>query len=197
MTRVVSVGRSKGAWLAAALGFAFLAPVLMSGCPGTLDPNEFPSGGAAGAMGTAGMPGNCGAPPPGLPGCDIMPLLADDKGRCATSGCHDDLGSSGSFSMATADWMTHVVDVIPHFDDSVLAPSICAKDTQYMNMPYIKSGCFPAQGLFILKLNGAVCGQDKPDPLDRGFKMPLAPGKLDAAGVKCFQDWANKLAAGQ
>lgn len=114
MTRVVSVGRSKGVYAIGALGFALLTLTLV-GCPGTLDnPGAFTTGGAgssgsAGAgtagggagMAMAGASGSAGTG--GLPpGCDPMKLFTQTGVHdCTLAGaCHDAMGSGAGFKMA-------------------------------------------------------------------------------------------------
>jgi hypothetical protein len=179
MTRVVSVGRSKGFVLASALGTIVFASIL-AGCPGTLDPSQFPlSGGAgmSGAAGTTGMAGSTGTGgSTGVTGCDIAPALA--KYKCSMAGCHDAGGASANFSMTGA-WEANLVNVNPKGGGTL--ESTCAGMG-----PYIMKGSATGDGLFMKKI--------RPKP-PCGLPMPFGGEPMAAADITCFQQWATALAA--
>jgi hypothetical protein len=199
MTRVVSVGRSKGLWAAGALGFTLLM-LSLAGCPGTLDPTLFMSGtaGTSGAAGTGaagtGTAGTTGAG--GAVACDMVTLITmpanpmmPAKGGygCTLAGaCHDAVGSAAGLSLMQADWpklkgaMPMVKTPAPAF------PSICATDATAKTMPYIIAGSATGDGLLMKKLMGPVCPP--------GVQMPSLGGPIKAADLPCFQQWATMLA---
>jgi hypothetical protein len=192
MTRAVSVGRSfKGLWAAGALGLTLLTISSWAGCAGSLDPSAFPTGGAgssgmagSGAAGTgiAGTTGMAGTGP--TPGCDVTPLVT--KYTCTTmSVCHDAMGSGANFNMAAADWTTHLVNVVPKGGGAV--PSICGNDPMFKTLPYIKKGDPNGDGLFLQKLQGAICSPG-------GAQMPLLNGPMTAPDLMCFKQFATALA---
>jgi hypothetical protein len=200
MTRVVSVGRSTSLLAAGALGFAFLT-ITLTGCPGTLDPTLFANAGTAGTSGTAGTgPGTAGtgsgtggttnAGTGGATlGCDVGPLFIgkDSKYKCSETGiCHDATGGGAAFSMATADWQSRLVGVVPKGGGTVA--SICAKDNAFKNVPYIIKGSATGDGLLMQKLKGAICAPG-------GVQMPLTGGPMTPAEIMCAQQWATALAA--
>jgi len=196
MTRAVSVGRSfNGLCAAGALGLALLT-LSWAGCAGSLDPSQFPVGtggstgtagtGAAGTgaagTGTAGTTGMAGTG--ATPGCDVTPLVT--KYTCATmSICHDATGSGANFNMASADWTTHLVNVVPKGGGMV--PSICGGDPMFKTLPYIKKGDPNGDGLFMQKLQGAICSPG-------GAQMPLINGPVTAPDLMCFKQFATALA---
>ena len=191
MTRVVSVGRSKGLFVAGALGLA-LTTVTLTGCPGTLDdPGAFPTPqtGAAGSTPSTGAAGSgtagTGASTDGgTVGCDVTPLVT--KYTCATAGiCHDAVGSGANFNMASADWQTHLVNITPKGGGTV--PSICGADPAFKTVPYIKKGDPMGDGLIMQKLQGAICSPG-------GAQMPLINGPVTATDLTCFRQWATALA---
>jgi hypothetical protein len=183
MTRVVSVGRSKGFLLASTLGtVAFMS--ILAGCPGTLDPGQFPLSGSAGSTGAAGNPGMAGTSG-GLPGCPNIEMVIMKTGCNIDGVCHG-ANPAANFDMLTAGWETHLVGQAPK-GGGQLAPSICATDNAFKTIPYINAGTMPATGLLMTKLTSAACS-----PM--GKQMPSGLPPLTPDQLKCFQDFANKLA---
>jgi hypothetical protein len=181
MTRVVSVGRSKGFMLASTLGtVAFLS--ILAGCPGTLDPNQFPLSGGAGMPGTGGTGGTTGG---GLPGCATIGAVIEKAG-CGIDGVCHGANPAANFDMVSAGWETRLVGVAPK-GGGMLAASICFADPALKTMPYINAGTNPATGLLMTKLMGNACS-----PM--GKQMPSGLPPLTTDQMKCFQDFANKLA---
>ncbi len=189
MTRAVSVGRSfNGLWPARALGLALLT-ISWAGCAGSLDPAF--SGGAGssgtagmGTAGTTGMAGTTGTAGGGM-GCDITPLFIGpaSKYKCSETGaCHDATGGGGNFIMATADWQTHLVGVVPKGGGAVA--SMCATNATFKTMPYIISRSQTGDGLLMQKIKGAPCG----------LQMPFGGAPMTAADITCAQQWATALA---
>jgi hypothetical protein len=189
MTRVVSVGRSKSLLAAGALGLAVLSLV---GCPGTLDPSQFPQ---AGTAGSTGGPGTAGSSPMGTAGamgtagtgsCNMVNLITV-KYTCTIAGaCHDGtMASAAGLSMQQADW-PKLVGGKPNAMAGAMN-SICAKDPAFMNMPYITKGSATGDGLLIKKLMAPTCS-----PM--GQQMPNLGTKVSAADMPCFQQWVTSLA---
>jgi hypothetical protein len=191
MTRVVSVGRSRGLLTIGALGSALLT-LCLAGCPGTLDSSQFPpmTSGAAGAGNTSGAAGMTGAAGmmvaaagmsgTGTPGCDITPLVATYM--CAKGGCHDDAGMSAGFSMTGNTWWMNLVGVTPKGGGTFIT-SVCSTSTT----PYITKGSATGDGLFLDKVKEATppCGAQMP------FGGPTFPTTQE---VTCFQQFTTALA---
>jgi hypothetical protein len=194
MTRVVSVGRSKSLLAAGALGIAFAA-LGLAGCPGTLDPNQFNQGqagssGTAGQTGTAGMTATAGAQGTagtGSMNCD-MPTLINSTYMCTVKGaCHDGTAATAAgLSLVQADW-PKLKTSHPDATRPAGSPSICAKDANYMNMPYIMPGSATGDGLLLKKIMGMVCAPG-------GQQMPNLGSKISATDMPCFVQWATNLA---
>jgi hypothetical protein len=192
MTRAVSVGRSQGLWAAGALGLDLMTISLM-GCPGTLDPSQFPSNmGTAGVSGTAGTgtagTGTAGTGTAGTgAACDMTKLITVTYTCTLAGACHDAAGSAASLSMMPADW-PKLVGTTPH----VATPppaflSICAADAAFKAMPYIMKGSATGDGLLLKKLQGAICSPG-------GVQMPSLNGPVKPADLTCFKQWATQLA---
>jgi hypothetical protein len=187
MTRVVSVGRSKRLFAFAGTGLALLV-VSLTGCPGSLNPNDFPppSAGTAGSgtttgaagTGTAGVSGAAGM------GCATINDLWTAK-ACTTQGaCHDAMGSAAGFNMTTAGWDTaaNLVGKLPPGGGVGALASVCMGK----GMPYITKAQ-PAGGLILNKLSNKTpaCGA----------QMPNIGVAMTATELACVQAWANQLAA--
>jgi len=201
MTRVVSVGRSKGVFAIGAFGFALMTLTLV-GCPGSLDhPELFPGqGGTAGSTGSAGgtagggagmaMAGSSGSA--GAPACDMVALIGAKKYNCILTGaCHDAMGSAAGLSLLQADWPKLVgrvpVSGPPPMNPTNGTPSICADDPAFKAVQIITKSSPTGAGLLLQKLMGPVCS-----PL--GLQMPSLGAKVNAADMVCFQQWATMLA---
>jgi hypothetical protein len=142
--------------------------------------------GMAGTMATAGTTGTGGTTGAG---CDVTPLFIGPNStyKCSESGiCHDAAGGGANFSMAAADWQSHLVGVVPKGGGTVA--SICAKDAAFKTMPYIIKGDPNGDGLLLKKLQGDVCSPG-------GVKMPLTGNPISAADLTCAKAWAKALAA--
>jgi hypothetical protein len=181
MTRVVSVGRSQGLFVACTLGLALLVSV--TGCPGALEnPDSFPPPvtGAAGT-GPTGAAGT-GAAGTGAAGttCDITPLFvgATSTYKCTLAGsCHDAMGSAAKLDMVTAGWENTLVGKTPPGGGTI--PSECMA----AGKPYLEKGSNPAKGLFIDKLTTPTCG----------MQMPELTGPITAPDMACIMKWATSL----
>ena len=176
MTRVVSVGRSKGIFVFGT-GIALLV-FAMTGCPGTLDPKEFPAPvtGTAGTTGVAGT-GVGGTTGTGGAGCATIQKVWDDH-FCSIGGCHD-AASPTNFKMAPAGWEANLVGKTPMGGGT----SMCGGNT----MAYIIKGPAPVGGLLLNKLKNKTpaCGA----------QMPNLPPVLNATELDCVQKWADQLGA--
>jgi hypothetical protein len=190
MTRVVSVGRSKGLFVASILGLGLLASV--TGCPGTLEnPQSFPApvsgaAGTTGAAGTGSAAGTTGAAGTGggmvTGDCDAMPIFTSRS--CSIDGsCHGAApNNAAGFDMKTAGWETKLVGTMPKGGGSGATASVCMA----AGIPYIVSKSNPAQGLLIDKLTKAAppCGA----------AMPSIGDPLNATEKDCLIKWATTLA---
>jgi len=150
---------------------AILLVLAAAGCPGSVDPSLLPQGG--GGNTGAGNSGGGGNNEP----CDPAPVFMAKV--CATPGCHDAMGTSANFDMASADWQTHLVGVNPKGGGPL--PSKCAS-----NGPYLVANMLPAKGLFLDKL------KDGTTPAC-GVLMPQVGTRLTAEELDCVQRWANEL----
>jgi len=130
------------------------------------------SSGAAGSTGAAGSPGGTGP-------CNALPLFAMHE--CATNGCHDAMGSSANFNMASVGWENNLVGKMPKAGGAAGLASACTS----AGTPYLVAGSAPARGLFLDKL-----ASKKPAC---GLQMPLLTSYLNATEMDCVQRWANGL----
>jgi hypothetical protein len=144
-----------------------------AGCPGSVDPSLVPTGkgGNTGGGGSGGTSAQM---------CDPAPIYMTKI--CANAGCHDAVGTSANFDMASPDWQTHLVGVNPKGGGALA--SMCGS-----NGPYLVPNMLPARGLFIDKL------KDGTTPAC-GVLMPQVGTKLSPAELDCVQAWANGLVAG-
>jgi hypothetical protein len=193
----------------------------LAGCPGTLDPNQFPPQGGGGSSGspqgsagtgnTSGMAGmgaaGMGAAGTGMAGsgaagsgaggavgtCDIMPILIGDgtTGNCAQTACHDANGTSAGFSM-TGDWQSKLVNVVPKGGGALM--SVCAKDPTAKTVPYIIKGNAQGDGLFLRKLKGGACTAGSVMGAIMPFGAMPGMGTLSTDQYNCVQKWAANLA---
>jgi hypothetical protein len=129
-----------------------------------------------GNTGTGGV-GNSGGT--GVKNCDPTPIFTTKA--CANPSCHDAMGTSANFDMASAGWQTHLVGVNPKGGGALA--SVCGA-----NGPYLVTGMLPARGLFLDKM------KDGP-MLTCGVVMPFAGTKLSPTEFDCVQTWANTLVA--
>lgn len=182
MTRPVSVGRFSRIGALGMFGSLLLSLVVFGGCPGTLDPGQFPPGGAGGMAGTGG--GGTGGTGGGAPmlGCAMAPQIFTDKGCIGCHGGTAVIALGGGFDMEKAGWQMALIDMGPKSD----APAM--NKCKDMNQIYLKKGAGDvAEGLFISKLKAAPpCG----------VQMPQVGAKLTAAEVTCIQNWANDIVTG-
>ncbi len=147
-----------------------LLMLVAAGCPGSVDPSLLPSG----AGGNTGGGGTSGPP------CDPTPIFMAKV--CSNAPCHDAMGTSANFDMASADWQTHLVGVNPKGGGALA--SMCAT-----NGPYLVANMVPARGLFLDKL------KDGTTPAC-GVLMPQVGTKLTGPEFDCVQSWANGLVTG-
>ena len=151
---------------------AILLAFAAAGCPGSVDPSLLPSG----TGGNTGGGGGGGTTPQM---CDPTPIFAMKV--CANAGCHDAMGTSAAFDMASADWQAHLVGGNPKGGGALA--SKCAA-----NGPYLAPAMLPAKGLFLDKLKD---GPTSPC----GVVMPQVGTKLSSDEFNCVQLWANALVA--
>ena len=167
---------------------ALVAVLMVSGCPGTLDPNQFKTGGTGGNTGTGGSgqtggtPGTGGTATSCTGGNDGVSLL---NVNCATSSCH--------IPGATNDGTAGGLDLTPDANIGsrlVGVMSVGTADNGSMcvgnSTPYLNAGSTPATGLFIDKFTMAhpPCGAQMP------FDSPFP---LTAMQQTCLIQWATTL----
>ena len=185
--------RQVSGWVGGAGAAGVLVAVLMlSGCPGTLDPTLFNTGTGGsnatggsgsgtggsnptgGATGTGGSPGNCTG------GNDGATLVATN---CASSGCHDSAGSafSGGLDLTVdANIGSRLVGVTSV--GTANNESKCMGNTT----PYLNAGSNPATGLLIDKISST-------NPPCGSFMPYASPSLLPAGQRTCLIQWATTL----
>jgi hypothetical protein len=180
-------------WVGFAGGASLFVSVLMlSGCPGTLDPSLFQTG-SGGSNGTGGSNSTGGST--GTGGSSSNCIGANDPAmiitsQCAVSGCHD-TGSANTFGAGldltvNATIASRLVGVTSAGNTS--AGSVCGGNSD----PYLNANSNPATGLLIDKIksspkctaNSACCGQPMPSP---GIAL------LPAQQQTCLIEWATTL----
>jgi hypothetical protein len=180
-------------WVGLAAAGALASVLMLSGCPGTLDPSLFPTSGAGGNQGSGG--GNPTGGSTGTGGNSNCTGVNDGAAivtaNCATQFCHipgavND-GTAGGLDLTVdANIASRLVDVttVGTADNG----SSCVGNTQ----PYLKGGSNPATGLLIDKIksspkctaNSNCCGQPMPYP-------GVTP--LPAQQQTCLIEWATTL----
>ena len=174
--------RSQGSgWVGVAGAAGMLVSVLLlSGCPGTLDPSQFTTNGTGGSgtggsTGTGGSSGNCTG------GNDGVNIIASN---CATSGCHDSAGAKFSASLdltVNSTIGSRLVGVMAA-QATATNGALCSSETE----PYLNPQSNPATGLLIDKITMShpPCG---------AFIPYLNPSLLPAAQQTCLIQWATTL----
>jgi hypothetical protein len=191
--------RSQGSgWVGVAGAAGMLVSVLMlSGCPGTLDPTQFNTNGTGGSgSGTGGSNSTGGSN--GTGGSSANCTGANDPTtiimmNCATASCHIpgplNAGASGGLDLTVdANIRSRLVDVTS--TGTVDNGSMCVGNTE----PYLKSGSNPATGLLIQKIQSNPKCSPSESPPCCGYAMPY-PGvvALPAQQQTCLIQWATTL----
>jgi hypothetical protein len=160
---------------------ALVSVLLLSGCPGTLDPALFQTGtgGTGGSNSTGGTTGTGGSSSNCTGSLDGAALVAS---QCAYAGCHD--SSSAQFS---ADLDLTVDSTISSRLVGVMAAqpagsnqARCMDETE----PLLVAGSNPATGLLVDKI--------KPNP-PCGVRMPYSGIALSTMQQTCLIQWATTL----
>ena len=181
-------------WVGLAAAGALASVLMLSGCPGTLDPRQFPQTGSGGSNGTGG--GNPSGGSTGTGGTTDPNCTGGNNGasvvmsQCAVSGCHSaaDANTAGAGLDLTVDATigSRLVGVVSPGDTN--SGSLCGGNTE----PYLDPNSTPATGLLIDKIrsspkctaNSACCGQPMPYP---GIQL-LTPQQQT-----CLIEWATTL----
>jgi len=179
-------------WVGFAGAAGVLASVLMlSGCPGTLDPSMFKNNGTGGNTGgsgsgtggsgqTGGTPGTGGTSVSCTGGNDGPTLVAMN---CATPGCHDSTSSafSGSLDLTVNSTIGSRLVGVMAAQATASNQAVCTN----VGEPYLVAGSNPATGLLIDKVTThPPCGA----------QMPFAsPFPLSATQQSCLIQWATTL----
>jgi len=140
-----------------------LASVVLTGCPGDLDPRLM-GGGTAGTGGPTA--------------CDAPGTVFDAKpnGKCTTAGCHDAQFKSGGLDLTNdAGLAGRVLNVMSDGSNG----SVCSGQAAYL-VP----GSNPASGLLLDKMFAAT--------VPCGTKMPSI-GSLTQQDSDCIKSWALSL----
>jgi hypothetical protein len=178
--------RSQGSgWVGVAGAAGLLVSVLiLSGCPGTLDPNQFNMTSGTGGSGTGGS-GTGGSNPTGGSTGTGGGSGSCTGGNCATTFCH----IPGAKNADTCGGLDLTVDanigsrlVGVRSVGTVDNGSECMANTT----PYLNAGSNPATGLLIDKITMSPpsCGSLMPDS---------APFPLNATQRSCLIQWATTL----
>jgi hypothetical protein len=170
-------------WVGVAGAAGVLVSVLMlSGCPGTLDPTQFNTTGTGGSgSGTGGSTGTGGSSGTCTGDNDGATIVAN---TCATTGCHipgplNDGLSGGLDLTVDANIASRLV--------GVMSVGTAANNSQCMAQtePYLVAGSNPATGLLIDKIKPTrPCGDQMP---------AFSPFPLTAAQQTCLIQWATTL----
>ncbi len=165
-----------------------MSALMLSGCPGTLDVNEFsmtgsggntatggtgggnPTGGATGTGGTASS--NCTG---GNDGATIVTMT------CATQGCHDPTGApfSGSLDLTVNSSIGSRLVGVMASQPTGTNMAACTSQTE----PYL-AATNPVTGLLIDKIKPTYpCGS----------RMPYAGLPLSTTQQNCLIQWATTL----
>ncbi len=181
-------------WVGFAAAGALVSVLMLSGCPGTLDPALFNTSGTGGSTGTGG--GNPSGGSTGTGGGNSNCTGSNDgvaiiMANCATTACHipgaANDGTAGGLDLTVdANIASRLVDVTTV--GTANNGSSCVGNT----MPYLKSGSNPATGLLIDKIvsspkctaNSACCGLPMPWP---GISL------LTPVQQTCLIQWATTL----
>jgi hypothetical protein len=172
---------------------ALVAVLMVSGCPGTLDPSMFKNtGGSNGTGGSGNGTGGSGQTggTPGTGGTSVSCTGGNDGAsilnvNCATSSCH--------IPGATNDGTAGGLDLTPDANIGsrlVGVTSVGTADNGSMCMgnttPYLNAGSTPATGLFIDKFTMVhpPCGAQMP------FDSPFP---LTSMQQTCLIQWATTL----
>ena len=178
-------------WGGFAAAGALVSVLMLSGCPGTLDPSLFPTSGAGGNQGSGG--GNPTGGSTGTGGCTgVNDGAAIVMSQCAISGCHDpaDANTFGAGLDLTVDAniSSRLVDVTT--GGSATNGSSCVGNTE----PYLNGGSNPATGLLIQKIQSSPKCSTSESPPCCGTLMPY-PGvsPLTPTQQTCLIQWATTL----
>jgi hypothetical protein len=178
--------------------------VPLSGCPGGADledPSRFVpigvatgggsgSGAGVGATGGAGTSGSTFVPP----ACDYRSVI---QASCGSDGCHHttpNIAAAAGLDLRAEGVEARLIgQLAPH------AGLTCPNPDGGLPVPCVPPGCDPTDvfvkpgdpaGSYLLKKIAGTHG-------DCGRAMPILPGKLDAAGRACLEDWIEALANAQ
>ncbi len=177
----------EGVGFAGAAG-ALVTLLMLSGCPGTLDPNQFPtgtggstgSGGTGGSGPTGGVPGTGGTALDCTGGNEGTAILTNS---CAVSNCH--IPGSANDGVAGGLDLTPDANIASRL---VGVMSVGTADNGSMCMgqgPYLDAHSNPATGLLLDKLKPSrPCGAQM--PADSAFF-------LTPTQQSCLTQWATTL----
>ena len=183
--------RSQGSgWVGVAGAAGMLVSVLiLSGCPGTLDPTQFPVTSGAGGSGsgtggsnsTGGSTGTGGSSGTCTGNNDGAAIVA---ANCATSGCHDSSSAkfSGNLDLTINSTIGSRLVGVMAAQATATNGALCSSETE----PYLNPQSNPATGLLIDKITMShpPCG---------AFMPYLNPSLLPAAQQTCLIQWATTL----
>ncbi len=175
---------------------ALISILMLSGCPGTLDPTQFNTTGTGGSNGTGGSgtggsgSGTGGSGTSGTGGSSGICTGANDgaaivTSNCATSFCHipgpGNAGSCGGLDLTVdANIASRLV--------GVMSAGTSSNGSQCLNdpTPYLVAGSNPATGMLIDKvtMSQPSCGSQMPF----AAPMPLSPTQKT-----CLIQWATTL----
>ena len=140
---------------------------LLTGCPGTLDPSQFPGPGSSGTGGAGNV-----VPPP----CDAPNTYfksTDPTTGCGTQGaCHDVSGASS-------------ISKVNLVDDNVWSrllnmPATSASGPACVGMPLV-DGTNRANSVIIKRVSGSACGA--------GTLMPFGSTTVNKQIADCIAGW--------
>jgi hypothetical protein len=177
-------------WVGFAAAGAFVSVLMLTGCPGTLDPTLFNNTSGAGgntgtgggnptggSTGTGGVAANCTG---GNDGVSILTSYCAVTGGCHVPGASNEGVSGGLDLTPDSNIASRLVGVTSVGTANNM--SQCTGQTA----PYLKSGSNPATGLMIDKftMTNPPCGAQMP---------ASAPFPLTAIQQTCLTQWATTL----
>lgn len=178
---------------------ALVSVLVLSGCPGTLDPALFQTGtggsngtggsGTGGSNSTGGTTGTGGSSSNCTGSLDGATLVTS---QCATSGCHDATSASSSGAgldlTVNSSIASRLVGVAS--SGNTAAGSVCGGNSE----AYLDGGSNPATGLLIQKIQSNPKCSTGESPPCCGLPMPY-PGiaLLSPMQQTCLIQWATTL----
>jgi len=164
---------------------ALISILMLSGCPGTLDPALFQTGTGGSGSGTGGSSSTGGSTGTGgssanCTGSNDGPTLVTNQ--CAYAGCHDtaDAQFSANLDLTVDSTISSRLVGVMAAQPAGSNQAACMNETE----PLLVAGSNPATGLLVDKI--------KPNP-PCGVRMPFSGIALSTMQQTCLIQWATTL----